>query len=177
MRIHECLKDQSDEIKETFLKQAVQTIADDAHLYSTMLPTVCFYNEYKFGSTEIHGLIESKLHLRETTWIVLKVSDQLDEFMKSLDQLSKAENDDKISSPDVIEMYLEAAEMSLEEEMDSSSSEASNSTGKSLTNTEIELLMKNFDELTSDEQKNLLKHLFNIKNCEPERFKMLKSPF
>lgn len=161
-----------------------------------MLPTVCFFNEFKHKPLDIYGLIESKLHLRETAWIFLKVGEQLNEFKKSLDEKvaaeqSKAENgndlvvivpeidlnEDESSTSEVMEKYLEATEKSLGEETESSGSEASSNRNLTFTNTEIELLMVNFERLNSDQQKNLMKLLFHIKNTEPDRFKLLKSPF
>lgn len=47
----------------------------------------------------------------------------------------------------------------------------------SLTNTEVEFLMINFEKLEDSQQKNLLNYLHYLQKKEPERFKMLRSPF
>lgn len=46
-----------------------------------------------------------------------------------------------------------------------------------LTNTEVEFLMINFEKLEDSQQKNLLNYLHYLQKKEPERFKMLRSPF
>lgn len=46
-----------------------------------------------------------------------------------------------------------------------------------LNNAEIEFLMSNFDTLNANQQNDLLKVLFHMQNEEPERFKLIKSPF
>lgn len=47
----------------------------------------------------------------------------------------------------------------------------------SLTNTEVEFLMINFEKLEDSQQKNLLNYLHYLQKKEPVRFKMLRSPF
>lgn len=46
-----------------------------------------------------------------------------------------------------------------------------------LTNDEIEFLMLNFKSLTCEQQNKILNILHHLQTTEPERFKMLQSPF
>jgi hypothetical protein len=48
---------------------------------------------------------------------------------------------------------------------------------KPLTNEDLELLMSHFQDLDKERKSYLLKMLYHIESTDPERFKLLKSPF
>lgn len=160
-----------------------------------MLPTVCLYNEFHLDPSLIYNLIESKLHLQESPLILRKIKEELDGLKPVLENNNEADensdtdliliepvipkidlcNDDENNTSEVMVKYLEVAESSLSS--DEGNKKTTDMLQKPLTNNEIELLMENFAKLNSSQQKDLMKVLFHIKNTEPDRFKILKSPF
>lgn len=186
--INKYLKNHS-EVKHEFFRLIRVIISNLSQDFALMLPTVCFYDEFYCGSKSACRYVESKSHLEESSRIINRVIYDLGDVIKDLQPPPVESND----SDDIVLIKQDIPTVDLTEQDDKqelvqtclgvSTASSVNSNVKTivkmepLSNEELELLMANFVNLKSEQQMNLTKMLCHIKNTDPKRYKLLKSPF